>query len=66
MYKTREVLLATLNDSRVASDFSKAERPIPNHWATITLVLTYLKAQYNMMRMFGAHKYMTVSDALDA
>ena len=30
-YKIKEVLLAILNDPCVASDFSEAERPIPDH-----------------------------------
>ena len=62
--KMRKVLLATLNDPRVASKFSRAEIPFPDHWATMTLVIMYQQVPYNMTRLSGAHKCVTINEVL--
>ena len=62
----KDVIMATLEDPCIALELSKAEKPTPNMWSQLTSVLTYLQVPYDLVQLFGAHRYVTVSGALAA
>ena len=62
--RMKEVIMATLDNPCAVPDFTKAERPNPEHWARLTSVLTCVQVPYDLTKLFGAHKYVTVRDVL--
>ena len=49
----KDIVMATLDDSQIALEFTKAKKTTPNMWAQLASVLTYLQVPYNLTQLFG-------------
>ena len=65
LYTMKYILQATIEDPRVAPEFSKGRCQLPISEG-ISSVLMYLRVLYNLTILFGAQKYVIVSEVLAA